>query len=87
VITNARDATHSLEWSSSMFSISNTSPVAIVKWVISDCHISFGRSAQKVRYELFGLFWGCGVTKPRAFNTRQIEETDGTASEWRFWRW
>jgi hypothetical protein len=39
-------------------------------WVISACHHSLGRSAQKRMYELLGRLRGSGVTKPRTLSTR-----------------
>ncbi len=87
MVTKAWLATQSLEWSSMMLSTSKTTPSATSTWVTSACQVSLGTSAQKRLRELFGLFWGWGITKPLALSTRQIVEVDATTSAWRFWRW
>ena len=78
VVLKAREATRSLELSSSMFNTSTSRPREINTWVVSACQHSFGRSAWNLRQELRGRLWGSGTTKPRLESTRQIVATDGT---------
>ena len=46
-VTNAREATHSREWSSMMLRTSNTTSSATTTWVTSACQHSLGKSASK----------------------------------------
>ena len=47
----------------------------------SDCHVSFGSSASKRRYDVLGRFFGAGSIKPAASSRRRIVETD-TVTRW-----
>jgi hypothetical protein len=75
-----RQATAAREWSSMKFTISTSVPSASHQCVTSDCQHSFGSWASNRIHELRGRLCGCGVTNPRRRSTRQIVETEGTAS-------
>ena len=58
VVTNAREATHSLEWSSMMLSTSNTTSSPTTTWVTSACQVSFGEVRTEAPERTLGSFLG-----------------------------
>ena len=57
--------------------ISISRPSASDQWVKSDCHVSLGWSASKLRKEDLGLFFGSGVINPAWWRTRLMVDVDG----------